>query len=271
MTVAELLKSKGIADDVIAGLPKDISSHLEGYLSDADTKLSAAAQDKSQADELRRQAELDKQEVHDYVERYGNSLNDMASAQARDAARTTYLAKLKEQGVDVPAELLPAIPNPNPNPKPNNGFDPDKFRGQIGDVMSQWMDANNEYFRLFGTPIPDQSTVIAEEAARARKPIGQYIAEKYKFRDRQTANEQKAFDDRVAAAVKTQVDAEKQRLAEERGSNPNLRTGEPSRNSFVKPIKGEEFHKSDGNQPKRERMRRMLDNIHRDIAARQSA
>ena len=61
--------------------------------------------------------------------------------------------------------------------------------------------------------------------------------------------------------------ARKQKEAEERSSNPNLRAGESSRASHVKPIKSDEFQKSSGNQPARERHRRMLDGIHRDVEA----
>jgi hypothetical protein len=131
--------------------------------------------------------------------------------------------------------------------------------------MSQWLDANNEHIRLYGTPIPDPSTNIAEEAARARKPVGEYIAEKYKFRERQGAKEKEVYDARVAADVKTKVDETLRVEAEKRGSNPNLRPGESSRASHVAPIKSEEFHKSDGNVPRRERERRLLENLHKDV------
>jgi hypothetical protein len=137
--------------------------------------------------------------------------------------------------------------------------------GRVGNVMSQWLDANNEHIRLYGVPIPDPSTNIAEEASRARKSVGEYIAEKYKFRERQTAKEAEVFQKKVDDAVKVKVDEQLRIDAEKRGSNPNLRAGESSRSSFVPKIKGEDFHKSDGNVPVRERQRRLLENLHKDV------
>jgi hypothetical protein len=273
MTVAEVLKSAGIADDVAAGLAPDVVKALTGFVTDADAKLSTAAQEAEKATELRRQAELDKNEVRDYVEKYGTSLTEMASVEAKNKALVTYLESLKEQGFDIKLpEVVAAKPVvPGSPANGGNALDEGKILGRVGDVMGQYLDANNEHIRLFGVPLPDSSLLLGEEAARARKPIGQYIAEKYKFKDRQTAREQESFDKRVADAVKQQVEAERQKDAEARGSNPALRAGETSRNSFVPKIKSDEFHKSDGNMPVRERHRRMLDRIHQDRQAAQGA
>lgn len=283
MTVAELLASKGIAADVIAGLPKEIAGHLEGYLSEADTKLSTAQQETIKAEEARRQAELEKNDVHTYVEEYGTALTDLTSANAKLSAASAYLKSLKDQGYDVPATLLESTPTPTPTPTlqqrvpgspamGGNAFDPAKFRGEVGFTLSQWMDANNEHMRLYGVPIPEKSTPLAEEAARARVPIGDYIAKKYKFAERQQAKEKEAYDAKVKADVDKEVERRERERSEREGSNPLLRAGEPSRNTFVQKIKGEDFHKADGNVPSRERRARMLEKIHADVAAaRQSA
>lgn len=280
MTVAELLKAKGIADEVISGLPKEISAHLEGYLSEADTKLSTAQQEHIQAEEARRQEELNAKEVKEYVERYGNSVAEFAGNNAKMAATTAYLKSLKDQGYDVPANLLEAEPVVDPakvarvpgSPAMGqNAFDADKFRGEVGFTLSQWMDANNEHILLFGVPIPEKSTPLAEEAARARVPVGEYIAKKFKFAERRAAKEKEAYDAKVKADVDAEVARRERERAEREGSNPNLRPGESSRNSFVQKIKGEDFHKSDGNVPARVRRGRLLEKIHADVAAAQSA
>jgi hypothetical protein len=269
-TVQEILKAAGIGDEIAAGLPKEVVTALTGYVSEADTKLTAAQQAEVQAAELRRQAELDKKEVTDYVANYGSKLTDTASLQAKYDATVTYLKSLKDQGFDV---AIPEV-SPNPGVKPAvpgspaigaNAVDENAILGKVGSVMSQWLDANNEHIRLYGTPIPEASTNLADEARNARKPIGQYIAEKYKFKDKQTERQQADFQKRVDDQVNAKLAEEKRKLAEAGGSNPNLRPGEPSRASLVTKIKSEDFHKSDGNVPARERNRRMLDRIHADI------
>jgi len=72
---------------------------------------------------------------------------------------------------------------------------------------------------------------------------------------------------KVDAEVTKKVEAERRAEAERRGNNPNLRGGESSRSPSLPKIKPDDFHKADGNQSRRERTGRMLENIHRDVAA----
>lgn len=266
-TVQEILKAAGIGDEIAAGLPKEVVTALTGYVSEADTKLTTAQQEAEKAAELRRQAELDKKEVTDYVANYGAKLTESASLKANNEALVTYLKSLKDQGFDI---VIPTEANPKPAVPGSpaigaNAVDESAILGKVGDVLSQWLDANNEHIRLYGTPLPEQSTALAMEAKNARKPIGQYIAEKYKFKDKQTERQQADFQKRVDEQVAAKLAEEKRKAAEAGGSNPNLRPGEPSRASLVTKIKSEDFHKSDGNVSARERRTRMLDRIHAEI------
>jgi len=271
MTVEELLKSKGIAEDVITGLPKEVIGHLTGYVSEADTKLQTATEAARTAEEARRQAELEKQEIDKYVTDYGTSLTKMSSVEAKNAAYVEYLKKLKAQGFEVPEELMAGEPDKKSTRAEGGILDESQILGKVGVVMSQWMDANNEHIRLFGVPIPDDSTTLNMEATRARKPLGEYAAEKYKYRETRQAKAKAEEDKRVEERAQARLTELRQKEAEERGSNPNLRSGESSRASLVKPIKSEEFHKSDGRVPRRQRLGRMLDRIHAETAEAQSA
>ena len=275
-TVQEILKSAGVADDVAAGLPKEVLAAFNGITADADTKLSTAAQKAAQAEEARRQAELEKQEIETYVSKYETSLNEQGSLKAKYDATVAYLESLKTQGFDVKLPggdagdgkkpIVPGSPAIG-----GNAVDEGKILGRVGSVMSQWLDANNEHLRLYGTPIPDPSTAIGEEAARARKPVGEYLAEKYKFAEKRREKEKSDYEARVKADAAVIVAEERRKDAEKNGSNPNLRAGESSRASIVPKIKSEEFHKGDGNVPVRERHRRMLEHLHKDVEAIHSA
>jgi hypothetical protein len=274
-TVQELLKTSGLTDEVIAGLPKEAVAAFGGILTDAETKVSTAAQQAAEAAELRRQAELDRKDIQKYVDDYSASLNDQGSLKAKYDAVVAYVDSLKAQGFDakLPVDVAPSSKPIVPGSPAigGNAVDEGKILGRVGNVMSQWLDANNEHIRLYGVPVPDPSTNIAEEAARARKPVGEYMAEKYKFRERQAAKEKESYDARVAADVKAKVNEQLRVEAEKRGSNPNLRSGESSRASHVPKLKTEEFHKGDGFQPKRQRESRMLENLHKDLEAIHSA
>lgn len=271
-TVAEILKSAGIADDVASGLPKEVLAAFNGITADADTKLSTAAQEARKAEEARRQAEIERKDMQKYVEDYGQTLNQQGSLQAKYDATVAYVKSLKAQGFDV--ELPADIDAGGDGKKPivpgspaigGNAVDEGKILGKVGSVMSQWLDANNEHIRLYGVPIPDSSTDISMEAARARKPVGEYLAEKYKFAETRKAKEKSDYEARVKADAAAIVAEERRKDAEKNGSNPNLRAGESSRASIVPKIKGEEFHKADGNVPRRERERRLLENLHKDV------
>jgi hypothetical protein len=276
-TVAEVLKAANIADDVAAGLPPDVVKALTGYVAQADAKLGTAAEEARKAEEARRQAELERTEINSYVENYGTSLTKMASVEAKNEALTTYLKTLKTQGFTVPDELIAGeTPGrraavPGSPAEGGNAVDEKKILGRVGSVMSQWFDANNEHIRLYGVPIPDQSEALALEADRARKPLGQYAAEKYKFSDKRqevAAAETKKREDVIRKEEREKIEREH---AESNGSNPNLRSGEGSRQPYIPKIKSDDFHKADGNVPQRDRLARMKEKIHADVQAARSA
>jgi hypothetical protein len=273
MTVAELLKQAGIADEVAAGLPKEVVTALTGYVSEADTKLSTAAEEARKAEEGRRQAELERKEINEYVTKYGTTVTDVAAANARAEAAETYLKSLKTQGFDI---KYPGLEENKDGKKPvvpgspaegANAVSESSILGKVGTVMEQWLDANNEHMRLYGVPIPDGSRSVADEAARARVPLGTYIEQKYKFADARKSKADKEYQARVDADVAKKVEEHKRAEAERLGNNPNLRAGESSRQPVLPKIKTEDFHKSDGNQSRRERMQRMISNIHKDVEA----
>src|SRR5271169_316882 len=101
MNVAELLKSRGITDEVIAGLPKEVAATLEAYRTEADTALSTASTKAQEAEEARRQAQLEREEIDNYVKTYGMSLTEKADLEAKLNATNSYLKSLKDQGFDV--------------------------------------------------------------------------------------------------------------------------------------------------------------------------
>lgn len=276
-TVAEYLKSQGIADEVAAGLPADVAKALTGYMGSAESKLSEAAASTVKAEEARRQAELERKEVGEYVERYGSDLTRLTSLESTNKALVTYLNDQKAKGFTVPEELLSgASVTPQSKPNGTETMSVEKIlqqvRGEMGAFQATWNNANNEHMRLYGSFIPDNQEVLWEEAARARKLPGDYIAERYKFKEKRAEVEKLAQEKEIEKRVTARLEEERRKNAEETGSNPNLRSGESSRHSFVPKIKRDDFHKSDGYQPERTRRQRLLERVHADVEAnRQNA
>lgn len=274
-SLAEILKAANVKDEVIAGLPQEVTSAITGYVSQAETTLQTANQERSAAAEDRRIAGEDRKDIENYVNTYKNSLVKEGSTQAELTALKSYIESLKTQGFELPA-LPVAASSDGKSAVPGspaigaNAVDVNKIvsqvRGEAGAVMAQFLDANNEHIRLYGVPIPDSSASIAREAAEARKTVSQFLSDKYHFPEKRKENETAAYNARVAADVKKQLDAEHAKEAEARASNPNLRFGEPSRNSTITPMKHEDFQNLGGNIPRRERLNRMLNSIHKEVA-----
>lgn len=269
-TLAEVLKAANVKDEVIAGLPPDVVAAVTGFVTQADTTLQTAAQKEAAAQESLRLAKLTEKDTQDYVANYGVTLDKVGSIEAKYKALNTYVESLKAQGFelpDLPADAKPVVPG---SPAiGGNAVDANKLkaevRGEAGAVMAIYFDANNEHQRLYGYPIPDSANAIASEAAQARKPIAQYLAEKYKFADKRREKETADRESSIAAEVKKRTEEAERKIAEKYASNPNLRAGVDSRNSVL-PIKHEQFEKANGNIPHRERMNRMLENLHKDVA-----
>lgn len=269
MTVAELLKSKGIADEVAAGLPKEVVAAFTGYVSEADTKYQGATSAAAEAAESLRQAELERKEIGEYVEKSITSITANSALEAREAALNAGIAKMKEKGFDMTGVIPEPAAKPAVPGSPAIGGNVDAVRN-LASATAQFLDANNEHIRLYGEPLPDSAESLSVEAARARKPIGEFIGEKYKFGERKTAKAAEARQKEIDKEVNAKVTEMRKADAEARG-NPNLRPGEASRNSFVKKIQSDEFHKSDGHVPKGMRHQRMLGKIHQEIEAEKSA
>lgn len=274
-TLAELLKSANVAEDVINGLPKDVAAAIETHLTAADEKFTSATQAQEKAAELQRLADLKEKEIADYVAQYGSKLVDTSAMQAELAAMKAAMAELEKQGFKVnipsaPAGAKPAVPG-SPAVGGNAVIDENAILGKVGSVMEQWFDANNEHIRLFGQPIPVGSRELADEARRNKMSLADFAAKKFNFQSKREEISAAKIKEREDSIRKEEREKVAREYAERNGSNPNVRPGVTSNNSFVPRIKGDEFQKSSGNIPTRERHSRMLNNIHKDLEAAKSA
>jgi hypothetical protein len=170
----------------------------------------------------------------------------VATANSEAARYKAYLQSLADQGYDVPKDLLTAPVNPNPNPNPNsqpNGFTRDDFNKEMqgtGLTLVSLNALSNEYFDLFGSPYLTGEQDFAD-AQKARKPMREFVRDKYKFDAKKQEKTAAADQARLDKYAKEKVDAAQAEWQKTHGSNPETRAAMPSK--FDKIEKARETNK----------------------------
>ena len=189
----------------------------------------------------------------------------VASANSEAARYKTYLQSLKDQGYDVPDELLAAPVNPaNPNPNPANPdyMTREEFRkaaaGTAPDLVTL-ISLSNEYQDLYGKPYIEADSDFAE-AVKAKKPMRDFVRDKYKFSDKRKERDATAEQTRIDTLVAAQLATKEAALVAKYGSNPNLSSPMASRNDKVQKIaeaRNDSFKSSAGREAaKKDRLAR---------------
>lgn len=234
-TVQEVLKQSGFTDEQIAAFD-------ERAVGAFTTILSTAEQSESQARAAQEKAELADRATRQMLDTQINpALDGWANEKASLEARAAYFEKLAngaKAGGFLPADT-PFTPPAEPARAPNGQYVP----GQNGSPQFQQAeflnglfnvaDMQNEYFRLYGQPLPDSIRTLTQEASAQRMDLLTFAAKKYNFdgkRQEQAAAKSKADRD---AIVKETREATLREVAEKQGSNPNTRVGGSSQYSQV--------------------------------------
>ena len=219
------------AEEIIALLPNEkavkamtaaLSKSEEGTaaLATAQTEREAAKAEKAEAEAFR----ADK-----VTPALAGVDRKVATANSEAARYRAYLKSLKDQGYDVPDELL-AAPNPvnpaNPNPVNPDYMTREEFRkaaaGTAPDLVTL-ISLSNEYQDLYGKPYIEADSDFAE-AVKAKKPMRDFVRDKYKFADKRKDRDAAAEKIRIDALVAEGVKAKEAELAAKYGSNSNLST-----------------------------------------------
>lgn len=230
-TVAELAQQMNID---ITAVPAAFVSKLDGMYAESQQNFSLAKREREQTSE--------------YIANYATQTSRAAQIEAENAGLRATLTTLKEKGIEV---TIPAVPSGAPkNPAT---FDPQGFKGEVGFMLGQAIDASNAYLRLYGKPLPESIEALASEANERRMKPYDWAAQKYKFADKegeQRTAEQKAHDDSVSAAAIEKYKAEHPVTT----GNPDLQHGRDSRSpTLPKPMQGQDLANF-ANLPARERI-----------------
>lgn len=200
---------------------------------------------RAEADRLRKEAEESTRRQNEFwtgeaVPALTKAESRVASAEAERSRLQSYLQSLKTQGYDVPQEYLGAAAAGTPVPVKADNTPPyvtrDELSGQFvsaADSLTLIQDLNNEYHGLFGS-FPTSLNADFKEAQAARRPLRDYVRDKYKFQDKRAEIEAKKTQDLIDSKVAEKVSAKEKELAAKYGSNPDLRVQIPSKFDSIK-------------------------------------
>jgi hypothetical protein len=229
MNWREYLKSQGYSDAEIGNMATTFGEDkMSKAFAEPISKL-------AEAQTLLTEAERKDTEFRDFYEKevmpkIGSTYKDAINARTENAALKARLEAAKEYGFlndEIPGTVtVPGSPAGRPvvaaNPVPGSpgapgappsDFDPnqyvraDKFTeavNSIPDMLGRLADVSNEYYRLYGQPIPDRMNDLIDEARRTKKTVGEIAAAKYKFTEKRAEIDQAkaaAHDKEVADAA----------------------------------------------------------------------
>lgn len=228
-TVQEVLKQSGMTDEQITSLDAKV---LEGF----NTVLTTASQEKERAElALRRQRENYEKEIVPALNSWGA---EKANLEAQLSFYRTQNEKAREAGF-VPQDA-PGFQPPNPNQprNPQNGRyevggnevpgSPQLVRdleSKVGTAFQILADTQWEYQSLFGSPLPESPSRLAQEAEAQALPLREYVERKYGFAAKREEIARKRQEERDAK-IRQEAAAERDRYWTERaGNNPDVRAG----------------------------------------------
>ena len=194
----------------------------------------------------------------------------VATAASETARYKAYLQTLKDQGYDVPGDLLAAPVNPanptNPNPANPDYMTREEFKraaaGTAPDLVTL-ISLSNEYADLYGKPYLQAEEDFAK-ARKANKPFRDFVRDEYKFADKKAERETARVQTLIDQKAEEKYKAREAELAARYGSNGDLRAPMPSRNPKVEQVvkeHGDSWKTSAGREQARRDRLKKFENI----------
>jgi hypothetical protein len=230
MTLQEYLAAEGLtAEEVAAIVGNDKQAKaMTKALGLADEGRAALTRAEAEKAETATYWAEQTQRLQGSVDRLTATEKRAALAEASSAQYSAYLKSLKDQGYDVPDNLVSATPAKPAEPKYMTQEDFQKASRATAPDLVSLTALSNEYYSLFGKPYVDVEDDF-RAAQQAGKGLRDYARSKYNFEGKKTelaqAADQKRIDEIVAEKMKTR----ETELAAKYGSNPDTRTPMPSK------------------------------------------
>jgi hypothetical protein len=231
MTLQEYLAAEGLTQEEIAAVVgnEKQSRAMTKALARFDEGSAAMTRAEAEKAETATFWEQKTQELQGSVTRLTNAEKRAATAEAAAAQRTAYLKSLKDQGYDVPDEMVGGASSHTPEaPKYMTQDDFNKASRATAPDLVSLTALSNEYYSLHGTPYLG----IEEDyraAQQAGKPLRDYARSKYNFDGKKQEIAQAADQKRIDAIVEERVKTREAELQTKYGSNPETRSPMPSK------------------------------------------
>jgi hypothetical protein len=272
-TIQEVLKQSGWTDEQIAGLDQRAAQGFTQILSTADQEKAAATQ-------AREAAELKERQLKDYVanqinpmlDEYGTKNTNLSAEAAFYKAQADAAKANGFLPADAPGYVAPGAPPRDPasgqyvaggNQVPGSP-DLKQYESKIGQAVFTLSDLQWKYQTLFGRPMPDAPSQLAQEAAAQHLSVVDYAAKKYGFQQKEQEVAQKTRQEEIDRIVNEKVSEHKRQIAE-RQANPMLAAAESSQFSQIRKAVAEKKQADPLMQSKEERHQSTLAAIQRDL------
>jgi hypothetical protein len=245
-TLTELAAELGIPVETLNAKP-DVVAKWNGHFTDAEAKLTQAAQ-------LKREADATQALIDQNIASFGNVEATNVQLQAQIEAIKAASKTLEEKG-GIKLDLnLPNLNAPAPKDAAKELLDT-LTRGFS--TVGQTMNEMNRYMRVFGKPLPEDPATLADRASAARLSVHDYVEQTYKVSAEETRlsteRAQKEKDDYAALKVKEYQDAHPST-----SGHPELNGGFPSNHPLMPKTMDTGDFKKFSNQSAREKVAAMV-------------
>jgi hypothetical protein len=243
-TVEEILKQSGLSEEKIKELDANAIKAFTTVLSTATAAQTEADRLKNEAEvALRAQQQMYQDEIAPALDGWGTEKANLVAERdyyrsQNQAARAGGFVPADAPGYQPPANggAQPArdgngqfVAGGNPVPGSPKFVTPEDMMG----VLAKTSYAQNEYFRLFNKPLPDNIDTLALEAHAQRLDFKDYVERKYNFAQRRqelTTAEKQQYE---AGIRKDEREKTTKELMEKVSNNPDIRVGTDSQYSNI--------------------------------------
>ncbi len=228
LTIAQIAAELGIDQATLAS-KQEIISRYDNQIAGFETSAANAQNTLNEAQRIKAQAETLQATIDQNIANFGINESTTIKLKAQLEAVKAAAKVLEEQGGTKLDLNLPDFSAQAPV-DPVKNLESLIVRGFTN--INQTTEANNRHIALYGKPMPDAPSVLADEAAQMRMPVLQWADQKYKLTAKAQEIQAAAQKDHETKLVEKAIQEYKEKNPSYAG-NPELNGGFPSNFSQV--------------------------------------
>jgi hypothetical protein len=238
MTELEWLKQEsGMTDEELKAMETVAGAgKFKAFLVKAVAYNTQASADKTAAEQAR--IDLENRYQNEFVPEMRKVTTDALRATGEAARLKAELEQARQYGIvpEPPAAVDPPRAPGSPDPNALTQDDLKRFSNNQSRTLITLNDLNAEHFKLFGSPLGNTQEIVDEaERQRTLGNKGYTLRQAWEAKNNVPAKREEISKAERQKEIDAAVAADRKVQAEKNGSNPNIRTGQPSRFSSYKP------------------------------------